>query len=181
MGGRIDAMNDEFAQLLAAQQTRLFGYIYAMIPNMPDAEDVYQNTVMALWRKFQEYQPGTNFAAWTRATARFEIQHYFRSKSRCRVHFDEEMLVELTETQARLDSADADSSLESYTPALRRCMDKLSEGDRHLVHLCYAAQSSLTQAAKRLGRSPQSVCNSLGRIRRSLFDCIRQVSQAEDP
>lgn len=172
--------NDEFAQLLAAHQNRLFGYIYAMIPNMQDAEDVYQNTVMALWRKFAEYRPGTNFAAWTRAVARFEIQHHFRSKSRCRVHFDEEMLAELTETQALLQSADTSSSLDSYTPALLGCMDKLSEDDRQLVTLCYAAQSSLTQTAKRLGRSPQSVCNSLGRIRRALFDCIRQATRGED-
>ena len=162
MSGKNSDTNDEFAQLLAAQQTRLFGYICAMIPHMPDAEDVYQDTVMALWRKFQEYRPDTNFAAWARAVAHFEIQHYFRSKSRCRVHFDEAMLAELTETQARLESADTGSSLESYTPALLRCMDRLSEGDRRLINLCYAAQSNLTQAAKHLGRSPQSVCNSLG-------------------
>lgn len=180
MGGTNGEKSDDFAELLAAQQTRLFGYIYAMIPNMADAEDVYQDTVIALWRKFHEYQPGTNFVAWARAMARFEIQHYFRSKSRCRVHFDEKMLAELTETQARLESADTASSLESYTPALLRCMDKLPESDCRLIKLCYAMQSNLTQTAKQLGRSPQSVCNSLGRIRRTLFDCIRQVSQVEE-
>lgn len=179
MGDRSDEMSDVFAQLLAEQQTRLFGYVYAMIPNMPDAEDVYQNTVLALWRKFHEYEPGTNFGVWTRAVARFEIQHHYRSQSRCRVRFDEQMLAELTETQAQLESAPG-SSLESYSPALVRCMDKLPEGDRHLIELCYAVQANLTQTAKRLGRSPQSVCNSLARIRRSLFDCIRQLSRTED-
>lgn len=180
MADRTGDKSDAFAQLLGTHQTQLFGYIYAMIPNMPDAEDVYQNTVVALWRKFHDYRPGTNFGAWTRAVARFEIQHYFRTKSRCRVHFDDEMLAELTETQAQLERADHGSSLASYTSALRRCMDRLSEGDRHLINLCYAAHGTLAKTAEHLGRTPQSVCNSLGRIRRTLFQCIRQVGQSED-
>ena len=179
MSDRNRDLKDDFAQLLAAQQTRLFGYIYAMIPNLPDAEDVYQNTVMALWRKFQTYQPDTSFTAWTRAVACFEIQHYFRSKRRCRVHFDEEMLAELAETQAQWESAD-DSLSESYTPTLLQCMQKLPENDSKLIKLCYAVQSNVSQVARQFGRSPQSVCNSLARIRRTLFDCIRQARRGEE-
>ena len=179
MTGKNDDLRDAFAQLLAAQQTRLFGYICAMIPNMPDAEDVYQNTVMALWRKFHEYKPGTNFPAWTRAVARFEIQRHCRSKRRCRVYFDAEMVAELTETQSQLDAPD-DLSSESYSSALLGCMEKLHDGDRNLIRLCYAVKSNVTQVARQLGRSPQSVCNSLGRIRRALFDCIRRTSHEEE-
>ena len=83
---------DEFAQLLSAHEARLFGYIYALTLNTADAEDIYQDTAMALWRKFDEYRPGTNFAAWARAAAGFEVQHFFRSMSRHRVHFDQRLL-----------------------------------------------------------------------------------------
>jgi RNA polymerase sigma-70 factor, ECF subfamily len=177
-GGRAD----EFAQLLAMHETQLFGYIYALILNMADAEDIYQDTALALWRKFEDYQPGTNFAAWARATARFEVQHFLRSKSRRRVHFDERLLAELAETQTDLDSGGSDSSLEAYSQALLRCRDKLPENDQQLVSLCYGGSRSITDAAKQLGRSPQSVCNSLSRIRRVLFDCIRRAAggEAED-
>ena len=147
---------------------------------MADAEDIYQDTALALWRKFKEYQPGSSFTSWARAAARFEVQHFFRSKSRRRVHFDERLLDELTETQMCLDSAGPDSSLEAYTQSLLRCKDMLPENDRRLIELCYGGSCSITQAAKQLGRSLQSVCNSLSRIRRVLFDCIRRANKAED-
>ena len=63
MGGSSGDRSDDFAQLLAEHQTRLFGYIYAIIPNMTDAEDVYQDTVLTLWQRFNDYQVGTNLRA----------------------------------------------------------------------------------------------------------------------
>lgn len=174
-GGRAD----EFAQMLTLHEPRLFGYIYALVLNMADAEDIYQDTVLALWRKFEAYQPDTNFAAWVRATARFEVQHFFRGKSRRRLHFDESLLAELAETQSSVDLA-SDSPQESYTKSLQRCKNLLPENDRRLIELCYSATANITQTAGRLGRSPQSVCNSLSRIRRMLFDCIRRTMEAKD-
>lgn len=174
-GGRAD----EFAQLLAAHEPQLFGYVYALVLNTADAEDIYQDTVLALWRKFGEYQSDTNFAAWARAAARFEVQHFFRGKSRRRLYFDESLMEELAETQSSLDQAQ-DSASESYTDALRHCKELLPEGDRRLIELCYSASATITQTAGRLGRSPQSVCNSLSRIRRVLFDCVRQATEARD-
>ncbi len=174
-GGRAD----EFAQLLTLHEARLFGYIYALVLNTSDAEDIYQDTVLALWRKFEEYRPETNFAAWARTAARFEVQHYFRGKSRRRRYFDESLLDELAEVQSTIDTA-GDSMQESYAEALQRCKNLLPENDRRLIELCYAASASITQTADRLGRSPQSVCNSLSRIRRALFDCIRRAMEAND-
>ena len=174
-----DNRADEFAQLLAMHESRLFGYIYALVMNMADAEDIYQDTMLALWRKFETYRPGTNFVAWARAAARFEVQHFFRGKSRRKLYFDDSLLRELAETQSLLDSAAAGES-DSYTDALRRCKDLLPEKDRRLIELCYSTSYNITQSADRLGRSPQSVCNSLSRIRRVLFDCIRQAVKEDD-
>lgn len=176
LGGR---RADEFAQLLTLNEPRLFGYIYALVLNTADAEDIYQYTALALWRKFDSYRPGTNFAAWARAAARFEVQHYFRGKSRRRLHFDESLLNELTEAHSAADPA-FESERGSYADALRRCKDVLPENDRRLIELCYTATTNIKQIAGGLGRSPQSVCNSLSRIRRALFDCIRRSLEAKD-
>ncbi len=170
---------DDFAQLLAEHQSRLFGYVYAILPNMADAEDVYQDTVVTLWNKFAEYQPGTNFSLWARTVARFKIQHFFRSRARSRVLFDETLVAELSETQARIEDAVPRTFGDSYTVALLGCVKSLSEGDRRLIELCYDEQRSLTQIAAEYGRSPQSVWNSLNRIRRILFDCIRRAHSSE--
>lgn len=64
--------------------------------------------------------------------------------------------------------------------ALLDCMNKLSAVDLELVKLCYGSQCSFREVAEQLGRSPQSVYDSLSRIRRVLLECIdRTVSRRE--
>ena len=40
--------SEMFAELLAAQQGRLLAFIYALVHNIGDAEDIYQETAIAL-------------------------------------------------------------------------------------------------------------------------------------
>ena len=44
----------------------------------------------------------------------------------------------------------------------------------------YGGASGVTEVADSLGRSAQSVCNTLRRIRRMLFDCINRTIARED-
>ena len=54
----------EFARLIRESHRELFGFIFAMLQNRADAEDVYQQTALMLWKKFAEFMPGTNFTGW---------------------------------------------------------------------------------------------------------------------
>jgi RNA polymerase sigma-70 factor (ECF subfamily) len=72
--------------------------------------------------------------------------------------------------------------LEDRRDALARCVEKLRQRDRELLNECYGESSGVTEAADRRGRSPQSVYNSLRRIRRALFECIsRTMAQESRP
>ena len=63
--------------------------------------------------------------------------------------------------------------------ALAVCMDRLSEGDRRLVQRCYGDRVPVQRIAAELGRSPQSVHNSLRRVRTLLLECIQEVREDE--
>jgi RNA polymerase sigma-70 factor (ECF subfamily) len=65
-------------------------------------------------------------------------------------------------------------------PALSRCMDKLTESDRRTATLCYVEGLPVRHVADSMGRSPQSVHNSLCRIRKWLLDCIQRDLRASD-
>jgi DNA-directed RNA polymerase specialized sigma24 family protein len=41
-------LSDEFLKLLQPCQSRLFGYLYALLHNLGDTEDVMQQAVMAM-------------------------------------------------------------------------------------------------------------------------------------
>jgi RNA polymerase sigma-70 factor (ECF subfamily) len=69
--------------------------------------------------------------------------------------------------------------IESRREALAKCTAKLRASDRKLLEECYDESTGVLVVAAREGRSPQSVYNSLRRIRRALFECIRRTMAQE--
>ena len=71
---------------------------------------------------------------------------------------------------------------ELYLLFLRECMEKLSPSDRRMIDLSYIEELAAQQIADQLGRSRQSVCNSLSRVRQQLLECIeKRLAQKDHP
>jgi RNA polymerase sigma-70 factor, ECF subfamily len=170
-------LSNEFLDLITACQSDLFGYLYSLLHHMDDTEDVLQQTVLTMWRRFGEYDRGRSFLAWAKTFAKFSALNHLRAKRRGRVVFSDDLVLMLAESAA---VEPAEDSLASYHDALLRCMDRLPPADRDLLELCYFEGCSITKAAVKLGRSPQSTCNSLRRIRAALYDCIAESAPRED-
>jgi RNA polymerase sigma-70 factor, ECF subfamily len=170
--------HDRFVELLTQYRSPLFGYIYALVRRLHDAEDLYQDTAMVMWSKFQEYEPGTNFMGWACTIARFRVANFLKGeRRRCR-YFSHALQEELAALQAKIQAEQAGLQQE----ALIDCVKGLSEADRQLVDLCYSTERSFREIAEQLGRSPQSVYDALSRIRRVLLECIdRTVARQGHP
>ena len=52
---------EQFMALYSSHQRRLYLYTLTLLPTSLDAEDVFQDANLVLWRKFDQYQAGTNF------------------------------------------------------------------------------------------------------------------------
>ena len=50
--------------LMTRHQRQIFSYIYTLVPNRPDAEDLLQETSLVICEKFREFEVGTDFVAW---------------------------------------------------------------------------------------------------------------------
>ena len=53
-----------FSELLTRHQSELYGYIFAVVRNWEDADDLYQSVCLVLWSKFDSFRPGSSFFAW---------------------------------------------------------------------------------------------------------------------
>ena len=93
----------EFADLLREAHRELFGFIFALLQNRADAEDVYQQTAMVLWRKFASFERGTNFVAWAIRVAQFEIKDYVKARRRRKVFFNDEILDAIARVPSRIE------------------------------------------------------------------------------
>jgi RNA polymerase sigma-70 factor (ECF subfamily) len=165
----------EFADLLERHQSQLFGYIHSLLRNLSDADDLFQQTTLILWKKFGDYDRQRSFFSWACGVARFEITNFLRSRSRQQLYFTDELNLLLIESHEELKHDEMDSRRD----ALARCAAKLRAGDKKLLDDCYSDDAGVAAVAEREGRSPQSVHNSLRRIRRALFECIRRTLARE--
>lgn len=165
----------EFAQALQQVHVRLYSYIHMIVQDMDEADDVLQQTSIVLWRKYDTFDRSRDFFAWACGVARLEARNFLR---KCRTHrlvfsdqLDELMVKSLQST--------TDHDRESRREALTGCIEKLSLRDRGLLERCYARGASVREVAESLKRTPQSLHNSLKRVRDGLQECVRRKLAVE--
>lgn len=166
--------NAEFVQLFTRHQRRLYLFILAQVPNPAEAEEILQETNVVIWRKFPEFEPGSSFFAWACQIARFEVLKYRERRHKDRLYFSNDF-VECVAAEA-IEHAD---ELERRRNALIECLGRLREQDRLLIQSRYAPGESGKGLARLLGRPSNSVYQSLGRVRRTLLECINRRLASE--
>lgn len=164
----------EFIQLFTRYQRKLYLYILAQIPNPVDAEEILQETNLVIWRKCDEFRPGSNFLAWSSRIARYEILKHLERRRRDRIQFSPEFIEQIAE-EALADSGE----LEHRRQALALCLGKLRPQDRELIQLRYTPGENGLSIARSLKRPVNSVYQSLARIRRTLLECVTRRLAAE--
>ena len=169
--------HQQFVKLFSQYQRRLFLFILAQVPNPVEAEEIQQETNIVIWTKFHTFTPGTNFFAWACRIANFEVLKYRDRHRKDRHYFSDEFLQLVAQ-----DVLEDVEHLELRQRALAACLNKLSEKDQELIQRRYAPGENGKSVAKYLQRPINAVYQSLGRIRRSLFECInRQLASEEFP
>ena len=165
-----DSRRRIFADQLRNHQVQLFGYIYSLVRNFDDADDLFQQTSLAMWHKFDQFDRSRSFVAWACGVARFEVSNFLRARSRQKLYFSDDLSLLLAEAQ----EPGGQDAREDQREALAGCLAKLRQRDQKLVEACYGEESRVPEVARDWGRSAQSIHNSLRRIRRSLFECVRR-------
>jgi RNA polymerase sigma-70 factor (ECF subfamily) len=135
------------------------------------AEDLLQETAQVMWSKFDTFKPGTDFTAWALCIARYQVLDY-RKRCKSRVVFDSELIERLARQAEKHSVRDNGRRHE----ALKECLKKLTNRDRHLLELRYQLDASVRSIAETLGWHTKSVYRSLQRIRFQLFQCVRRTA-----
>jgi RNA polymerase sigma-70 factor (ECF subfamily) len=162
-------------QIYSQYDARLRGYVQSLVPRWSDAEDIMQRCSLVLWKRFDQFEPGTNFFAWACQVVRFEVQKYRKSAARDRMVFSEAVMEAVT---AR--TVECDDELQARIGFLQKCVSKLPPEHRELLRLRYDEQRSVGSVAELLKRPIDGVYKALSRIRLSLHICIsRRIAVGE--
>jgi RNA polymerase sigma-70 factor (ECF subfamily) len=164
----------EFVELYSGNYPRLQYYVMTLLPGANDVADVLQETSLVLWRKFDTFERGTNFFAWACKIARLQAMKHRERQGRSAKLFELHVMELLAD-----EAGDEDSGRAAPLPVLRGCLEKLSEQERSLILRRYTPGMSVKILATEIGRSANSLSHTLGRIRRSLLECIKRSQAGE--
>jgi RNA polymerase sigma-70 factor (ECF subfamily) len=152
---------------MTRHQRQVFSYIYTLVPNRYDAEDLLQEASLIICEKFDEFEPGTDFVAWACQIAYWRIRYSRQKFARSKVVFDQNIVDAIAQTASELAV-----ELDERHEALSSCLKKLPARDREMVLTRYEPGSGVEEAARRSGRSLEAAYKALMRIRKLLLDCV---------
>jgi RNA polymerase sigma-70 factor, ECF subfamily len=166
---------EEFTRLLVQNQKRLWGLILSLVPNGADAEDVMQETCAVMWRKFGEFERGTDFGAWGLRVARFQVMSYYSRQRRVQARLSDETIEAIAEMLAT-------PHWETSTrgEALAKCLNKLQPRELDLVQRRYHAEQRIEQIAAELGETAHAIYKALARLQVRLLTCVQATLRREE-
>jgi len=164
-----------FVQLLTQYERQIRRFVLTMVPSDADADDILQDTSLAMWNKFDRYDASQSFVAWACGFARLEVLKHFEADRTRRRYFTTDVIDLLADERAAV--ADESTAREA---ALRACLRQLSDDDRALLEARYEHRTPLRQLAEQQGRPVHWFHRALMRIRRTLAECIQRRLAAED-
>jgi len=153
--------------LMTRHQRQIFAYIYALVPNRYDAEDLLQETSVVICEKFHEFEDGTDFVAWACQIAYWRVRYSRQKFARSKVVFDQDIVDAVAQTASEMTE-----ELDERHVALGHCLQKLPQRDRELLLVRYEPGCGVEEAARRSGRTLQTAYKALTRLRKLLLDCV---------
>ena len=170
-----DMEYSQFVHLFSRNSHRIFAFIYSLLPYRSDAEDVFQQTSLILWRDFSRFDQDRSFAAWANGIAFNTVRNFQRTRARSRLIFSEKLMSALAQERS---TGQVES--DQRRDALDDCIHKLPAADRDLVQHIYEDGTSIKEHAKSIGRAVQTLYNRLNLIRNGLLECIDRTLSARE-
>ena len=178
MGALLQESSDDRYQAFLAEfvgaRKSIYAFIYVLMRNAADTDDVFQETSTILWNKFDQFERGSNFTAWAKQVARNLVMDFRKKRSRRPVVELDDATVDLLAFRYQR----VQDHVEDRFEALKLCMGTLEAADRELVEKVYEQSKPVKKLAKKARVSVQSIYKRLGGIQGLLLRCVRRRMQA---
>jgi len=168
------AAQQRFLSLFLRSEREIFRYVAALVPNVADAEDIVQQAALALWEKFDAYDPNQPFTPWACRFALNKAKQWFERHQRWQALLEGGLAEELAQRREELRP-----ELDARLKHLEDCLNKLPEEQHSLVEGYYYRRETIEKLAASSGRNVAATYKTLQRIRQALQHCIEAAARPE--
>jgi len=178
----VEGSQEAFEELVGRFSAKITNFIYRQVADFPTAEDLAQETFLAVYRKKDTYKPGYRFSSWL-----YKIAINF-----CRMHFRRRrsapamLSIEGSREEGRigLDAAlvdDAEAPLEALSrqdteEKLRAAIAELPQKQRLVFTLSFYEGRTYEEIGRFLGCSPGTVASRKHTAVRKLASKLRKFT-----
>ena len=160
---------EQFVFLMSTNQRKIYSYVLTAVGRQNVAEEIMQQTCLTMWRGFSRFEEGTNFSAWGKEIAKYEIFNYRKKKAK-ELFLDHESLNRVLEASQKVEK-----SSDQRMKALEGCLKKLTEKRRRLIQYRYNEGLACSTIAEKTNFPVSTIYKTLARVHASLQDCIHQT------
>lgn len=166
--------SDQFIVHVTRSQRRLYAFIRALVWDAGEADDILQETNLALWKKADEFDGSREFMPWAMQFAKLQVMAWLkrqRAQRRARgwAIFNDRLVEDLA-----AEEAEGENVFERRLLALAACLQKLPAVQRDLIARRYEPGATVNDMASRLRITPKAVSDRLRRIRITLMACVEK-------
>jgi len=162
---------DTIVQVLLRDRLRVTALAASVVRDVHAADDIFQQVVLSAIEGHTQFRSPEHLLAWSLRTARHRAVDLARSRQ-LRPLPDEvlDLLEARSAEPVAVEWSDRDE-------ALHHCVGRLAASAQRLLQMKYGEGLTAGVIARRLGRTPDAIYQSLSRIHRCLRECVeRQLS-----
>lgn len=164
---------DKYHRLLYQNQGRIYVYILSLVGNYSDSDDIMQETISVMWRRFKDFEPGSDFVAWGIKIAHFKILEYRRQqKKHGIIQYNDAIFKELPSLASK-----NSKSFNNQTETLKKCLMKLKKFKEQyftVITLKFFENFNTKDISNRIGVSIPNVYKLMSRAYGYLLVCMKK-------
>lgn len=156
-------LQDQFSELLAGNKDGIFRICSAYTTSRADAEDVFQEVLLNIWKALPGFRGEANISTWAyRITLNVCIQTKYRKDKRP---------LTIALDGLRFEPPAEDKTTNNYN-ALYECIHALGDAEKALM-LLFLEDLSYREIGLSLGLSENHVAVKIKRTKTKLFTCLK--------
>jgi RNA polymerase sigma-70 factor, ECF subfamily len=167
-----EAKRDRVLKRALGCRVELVAYARAVLGNYTAAEDVVQEAMLVVVKKFDQFEEGTSILAWCRAIVRLEVlrikQQWQRDRTLAERLLDDAVDAAFDEFQ----TAQRRDEAESWRKAMKRCLGRVPQRGRSVLNARFADELSYQEIVERVGMTLEAVRKALFRLKKQVRSCV---------
>lgn len=169
-----------FEALVRQNEASLIACLRTMVRDPGLADDLFQETLLTAWKRFDQYDQSLPLAPWLRGIAINLARNAARRKQRECLVFDDSVYQEVEATMQSFETIAEDGWAEKSS-ALADCLTRLPARSRELIRHRYEENLNASVIAEVTRTSSAAVRKQLQRVRAILAQCVAEKAVGAKP